>query len=301
MSRKIRAGIIGPGNIGSDLLMKLMRSDKFTVTSMYGIDNESEGMKRAREKGLKTFGNGIDGIYELDESERPEILFDATSARAHEYNNQVAQQLGIRMIDLTPAAVGPFISPSVNLDEFIEETNVNMITCGGQATAPIVAAISDVVPVKYAEIVATISSKSAGPGTRANIDEFTETTARALEKVGGAETGKAIIILNPADPPIIMRDTIYAIADGEFEEEEVVASIRQREKEIQSYVPGYSLRQDPVIDGDTISVFVQVEGAGDFLPVYSGNLDIMTASAVGVAERLAEYIIKEEGKEVQPK
>lgn len=301
MTGKIRAGIIGPGNIGSDLLMKLMRSDKFTVTSMYGIDNESEGMKRARKNGLKTFGNGIDGIYDLDESERPQILFDATSAGAHEYNNKVAQELGIRMIDLTPAAVGPFVSPSVNLDEFIEETNVNMITCGGQATAPIVAAISDVVPVKYAEIVATISSKSAGPGTRANIDEFTETTARALEKVGGAESGKAIIILNPADPPIIMRDTIYAIVDGEFDEEEVVASIREREKEIQTYVPGYSLRQDPVINGDTISVFVQVEGAGDFLPVYSGNLDIMTASAVGVAERVADYINEKEGKEVQTK
>lgn len=222
--------------------MKLMRSDKFTVTSMYGIDNESEGMKRARKNGLKTFGNGIDGIYDLDESERPQILFDATSAGAHEYNNKVAQELGIRMIDLTPAAVGPFVSPSVNLDEFIEETNVNMITCGGQATAPIVAAISDVVPVKYAEIV-----------------------------------------------------------DGKFDEEEVVASIREREKEIQSYVPGYSLQQDPVINGDTISVFVQVEGAGDFLPVYSGNLDIMTASAVGVAERVADYINEKEGKEVEAK
>lgn len=299
MARKIRAGIIGPGNIGSDLLMKVLRSDKLDVTSMYGIDKESRGMKRAQKKGLKTFGNGIDGIYELDESERPEILFDATSAGAHQYNNKVAQELGIRMVDLTPAALGPFVSPSVNLEEFIDEPNVNMITCGGQATTPIVAAINDVVPVSYAEIVATISSKSAGPGTRANIDEFTETTARALEVVGGADKGKAIIILNPADPPIIMRDTIYTIVDGEFDETELIQAVRKREKEIQSYVPGYSLRQDPVIEGNTISVFVKVEGAGDYLPIYAGNLDIMTASALGVAERIADHINEKERKEVQ--
>lgn len=299
MARKINVGIIGPGNIGSDLMMKLLRSEKFNVTSMYGIDNDSRGMRMAREHGLKTFANGIDGIHELDESERPEILFDATSAKAHAYNDKVAQELGIRMIDLTPAAIGPFVSPSVNLNEFIDEPNVNMITCGGQATTPIVSAISDVVPVKYAEIVATISSVSAGPGTRANIDEFTETTANALETVGGAEVGKAIIILNPADPPIIMRDTIYAIVDGEFNEAEVVNAIRDREQEIQSYVPGFSLRQDPVIDGDKISVYVQVEGAGDYLPVYSGNLDIMTASALGVAERLADYLNEKEAQEVE--
>lgn len=299
MSRKIRAGIIGPGNIGSDLMMKILRNDKFELTSMYGIDNDSRGMKLARENGLKTFGNGIDGIHELSEDERPEILFDATSAGAHQHNNKVAQELGIRMVDLTPAAVGPFVSPSVNLEEFIEEPNVNMITCGGQATTPIVAAISDIVPVKYAEIVATISSESAGPGTRANIDEFTETTANAIEVVGKAEKGKAIIILNPADPPIIMRDTIYAIVDGEFDEAEVVQSILDREKEIQSYVPGFSLRQAPVIDGNSIAVYVQVEGAGDFLPVYSGNLDIMTASALGVADRIADYIIEQEAEEVQ--
>lgn len=299
MARKIRAGIIGPGNIGSDLLMKILRSDKLAVTSMYGIDNESRGMKRAQKKGLKTFGNGIDGIYELAEAERPEILFDATSAGAHQYNNQVAQELGIRMVDLTPAALGPFVSPSVNLDEFIDEPNVNMITCGGQATTPIVAAINDVVPVSYAEIVATISSKSAGPGTRANIDEFTETTARALEVVGGADKGKAIIILNPADPPIIMRDTIYTIVEGDFDETELIQAVRSREKEIQLYVPGFSLRQDPVIEGNTISVFVKVEGAGDYLPIYAGNLDIMTASALGVGERIADHINEKESKEVQ--
>lgn len=294
MSRKILAGIIGPGNIGSDLMMKILRSDKIKVTSMYGIDNDSRGMRMARENGLKTFDNGIDGIHELDESERPEILFDATSANAHQYNNKVAQELGIRMIDLTPAAIGPFVSPSVNLEEHIDQTNVNMITCGGQATTPIVAAINDVVPVDYAEIVATISSESAGPGTRANIDEFTETTANALEVVGGAKKGKAIIILNPAEPPIIMRDTIYTIVEGDFDEAEVVKAIRDREKEIQAYVPGYALRQDPVIDGNTIAVYVQVEGAGDYLPIYSGNLDIMTASAIGVANRIAEKMLEAE-------
>lgn len=299
MSRKIRAGIIGPGNIGSDLMMKLLRSDKIEVNSMYGIDNDSRGMKMARENGLKTFGNGIDGIYELDETERPEIIFDATSAGAHQYNNKVAQELGIRMIDLTPAAIGPFVSPSVNLEEFINEPNINMITCGGQATTPIVSAISEVAPVDYAEIVATISSKSAGPGTRANIDEFTETTANALEVVGGAKKGKAIIILNPAEPPIIMRDTIYTIVDGAFDEAEMVAAIRKKEKEIQSYVPGFALRTDPVIDGNRVAVYVQVEGAGDYLPVYSGNLDIMTASAQGVAERIADYILADEATEVQ--
>lgn len=299
MSRKILAGIIGPGNIGSDLMMKLLRSDKIKLTSMYGIDNDSRGMKMARENGLKTFGNGIDGIYELDESERPEILFDATSAGAHQHNNKVAQELGIRMIDLTPAAIGPFVSPSVNLNEYIDETNINMITCGGQATTPIVAAISEVAPVEYAEIVATISSESAGPGTRANIDEFTETTANALEVVGKAKKGKAIIILNPAEPPIIMRDTIYAIVEGEFDEAEMVEAIRNKEKEIQTYVPGFALRTDPQIDGNKIAVYVQVEGAGDYLPVYSGNLDIMTASAMGVAERVADYILERDESEVQ--
>lgn len=300
LERKVLAGIIGPGNIGSDLMMKLLRSDKIKVTSMYGIDNDSRGMRMAREHGLKTFDNGVDGIYELDESERPEILFDATSAKAHAHNNEVAQELGIRMIDLTPAAIGPFVSPSVNLEEHIEEPNINMITCGGQATTPMVAAINDVAPVEYAEIVATISSASAGPGTRANIDEFTETTANALEVVGGAKDGKAIIILNPAEPPIIMRDTVYAIVEGDFDEEAMIESIRAKEKEVQSYVPGFALRTDPVIDGQRVAVYVQVEGAGDYLPEYSGNLDIMTASAQGVAERVADYILAEEtASEVQ--
>jgi len=300
LARKILAGIIGPGNIGSDLRMKLQDSDRFKVTAMFGI-KESRGMNLASEDGIKTFTNGIDGIYELDDDERPEILFDATSAGAHAYNYEVAQELGIRMIDLTPAAIGPYVSPSVNMNEHIEQPNVNLITCGGQATTPIVAAINEVAPVDYAEIVATISSESAGQGTRANIDEFTETTSEALEVVGGANKGKAIIILNPAEPPIIMRDTVYAIIDGDFAEDEVIEAIRKKEKELQAYVPGFRLRQDPVIDGNQVSVYLEIEGAGDFLPVYSGNLDIMTASAVGVAERVADHMLEEEVEEAQTK
>jgi len=300
LARKILAGIIGPGNIGSDLRMKLQDSNRFKVTAMFGI-KESRGMKMASDDGIKTFTNGIDGIYELDEEERPEILFDATSAGAHAYNYEVAQDLSIRMIDLTPAAIGPYVSPSVNINEHIDQPNVNLITCGGQATAPIVSAINEVASVDYAEIVATISSESAGAGTRANIDEFTETTSEALEVVGGANKGKAIIILNPAEPPIIMRDTVYTIIEGEFDEEEVIAAVRKKEKELQTYVPGFRLRQDPVIDGNQVSVYLEIEGAGDFLPVYSGNLDIMTASAVGVAERVADRMLEKNVEEAQTK
>ncbi|MBG9980334.1 acetaldehyde dehydrogenase (acetylating) [Facklamia sp. DSM 111018] len=296
MARKIRAGIIGPGNIGSDLMMKLMRSDVIELVAMFGIDQHSRGMKLARENGLVTFDNGIDGIYDMEETKRPEIIFDSTSAGAHQHNNEVVQELGIRMIDLTPAALGPFTSPTVNLKDHIKETNVNMITCGGQATTPIVAAVNDVADVEYAEIVATISSQSAGPGTRANIDEFTETTALALEKVGGADKGKAIIILNPAEPPILMRDTIYCQIKGAFDPQKVEDAILKREKEIQKIVPGYRLRTKPVINQNIVTVFVEVEGAGDYLPVYSGNLDIMTASALGVAEEMAKDMIAREGK-----
>jgi len=289
MTERVTAGIIGSGNIGSDLMMKLLKSDKLQVTHMIGIDAQSRGMKLAAENGLEVIDTGIDGL--LASENKPQILFDATSAGAHHHNNEVAQELGIIMLDLTPAAIGPYVSPSVNIDEHIDEKNVNLITCGGQATTPLVAAISDVAHVQYAEIVATISSKSAGPGTRANIDEFTETTSKALEIVGGADKGKAIIILNPAEPPILMRDTVYALVDPEdMDEEKIVASIKKREKEIQSYVPGYHLRQDPIIEGNLITLFIEVEGAGDFLPVYSGNLDIMTASAVGVAEELADKV-----------
>lgn len=291
MVRKIKAGIIGPGNIGSDLMMKLLRSDLIEPIVMIGMSNDSRGMNMARENGLITVANGIDGIHDL--AEKPEFLFDATSAYAHQHNAAVAKELGIRMFDLTPAAIGPFVAPSVNIEEHLDKDNVNMITCGGQATTPIVAAISDVAPVDYAEIVATISSKSAGPGTRANIDEFTETTAKALEVVGRAKKGKAIIILNPAEPPILMRDTIYTLIDGDFDEQAVISSIKERVKTIQKSVPGYRLKNEPIIDGNQVTVMVEVEGAGDYLPVYSGNLDIMTASAVGVAERVAEELLKQ--------
>ena len=292
MTRKITAGIIGPGNIGSDLMMKLLRSEVIQPVAMFGIDDDSRGMKMARESGLVTVPTGIDGIKDLEVI--PEFLFDATSAYAHEHNYAVAKELGIRMFDLTPAAIGPFVSPTVNLEEHIDADNINMITCGGQATTPIISAISDVAPVAYAEIVATISSLSAGPGTRANIDEFTETTAKAIEEVGRAKKGKAIIILNPAEPPILMRDTIYTIIEGDFEEQAVLDSIAKRAKEIAEIVPGYRLRTAPIIDGQQVTVFVEVEGAGDYLPVYSGNLDIMTASAVGVAERVAREVLKNE-------
>lgn len=292
MTKKIDVGIIGSGNIGSDLMMKLLRNDLLNPTYMIGIVAESRGMKMAAENGLTTISTGIDGLKDVEN--KPKMLFDATSAKAHEYNNQVAQELGIQMFDLTPAAIGPFTSPTVNINDHLDKTNVNLITCGGQATTPLVAAINDVASVKYAEIVATISSASAGPGTRANIDEFTETTSKALEEVGGADKGKAIIILNPAEPPILMRDTIYAIVEeDQLDEEKIVKAIREREKEIQAIVPGYRLRTDPIFDDNQITLFVEVEGAGDYLPVYSGNLDIMTASAVGLAEAFAKKMNQE--------
>ncbi|MBG9987570.1 acetaldehyde dehydrogenase (acetylating) [Aerococcaceae bacterium DSM 111176] len=289
MAERIEVGIIGPGNIGSDLMMKLLRNDLLKPTIMIGIDAESRGMRMAKENGLTIIPTGIDGLKELPAEELPKMLFDATSAYAHEYNNQVAQELGIQMFDLTPAAIGPFASPTVNINDHLDKKNVNLITCGGQATTPLISAINDVASVKYAEIVATISSASAGPGTRAKIDEFTETTAQAIEEVGGADKGKAIIILNPAEPPILMRDTIYAIVEeDQFDEAKITASVREREKEIQEIVPGYRLRTDPIYDDNQVTLFVEVEGAGDYLPVYSGNLDIMTASAVGLAEAFAK-------------
>lgn len=292
MSKKIIAGIIGPGNIGADLMLKLLRSDTIDVRYMFGVDIDSRGMKLSREKGLQTFDGGIDDIHQIPDEEKPEILFDATSANVHQYDWKVAKELGIRMIDLTPAAIGPFVSPSVNIEEHIDAPNVNMVTCGGQATTPIVAAINAIQSVDYAEIVATISSLSAGPGTRANIDEFTETTSLALEKLGGANRGKAIMILNPAEPPILMRDTIYCILEDEQADEVAIKqAVIEKAKEIQTYVPGYRLRQDPIIEGNKITVFVEVEGAGDYLPVYSGNLDIMTASAIGVAEKIADHLL----------
>ncbi len=287
MTKKLKAGIIGSGNIGSDLMMKLFKSEWIEPTAMIGLDATSRGMIEAKELGLEVYAGGIDEWAE--KSGKLDILFDATSAKAHEHNDKVAEANGVLMIDLTPAAVGHFVSPTVNLKEHLDARNVNMVTCGGQATTPIIQAINEVAPVEYAEIVATISSKSAGPGTRANIDEFTETTSKAIEDLGGAKKGKAIIVLNPADPPILMRDTIFVLVEEDAMNEELITeAIEKRVAEVQEYVPGYRIRSKPLFDNNKISVFVEVEGAGDFLPAYSGNLDIMTASAVRVAEEFAK-------------
>lgn len=290
LTRKVRAGVIGSGNIGSDLMMKLLRNDKIKITHMIGIDAESRGMKLAAENGLEVIANGIDGLK--DSKVKPEILFDATSAGAHKHNNEVAQELGILMLDLTPAAMGPYTSPTVNMTEHLDKTNVNLITCGGQATTPFVNAVGSVAPVAYGEIVATVSSASAGPGTRANIDEFTETTSKAIVEVGGAKEGKAIMILNPAEPPIIMRDTVYCIVEGDtVDEEAITKAIREREAEVQTYVPGLHLTQDPIFDGNQVTISIEVLGAGDYLPVYAGNLDIMTASSVKIAEAFVDQML----------
>lgn len=283
---KVKVAILGSGNIGTDLMMKIERSNELELTTMIGIDPESDGLKRAIEKGYEIETNGLKGF--LEKSQQVEIVFDATSAKAHIRHAKMLKEAGIIALDLTPAARGEFVVPSVNLEEHVDKDNVNMITCGGQATIPMVAAINRVIPVSYAEIVATISSKSAGPGTRANIDEFTETTAKGIELIGGAKKGKAIIILNPAEPPILMRDTIHALVEGTIDEEAIIKSIHEMVESVQSYVPGYHLRTEPIIEGNKVSVFIEVEGAGDYLPKYSGNLDIMTAAAVKVAEIFAK-------------
>ncbi|MED4970059.1 acetaldehyde dehydrogenase (acetylating) [Parageobacillus toebii] len=283
---KLKAGIIGSGNIGTDLMYKIERSKYLEMSVMIGIDPHSDGLKRAKDRGVTVIDSGIEGF--LKNPDLADILFDATTAKAHYKHHEVLTKLNKKIVDLTPAAIGPFVVPPVNLKEELDAPDVNMVTCGGQATIPIVHAIHRVVPVEYAEIVATVASKSAGPGTRANIDEFTRTTARAIEKVGGAKKGKAIIILNPAEPPIIMRNTIHALVEETGKEEEIVRSIESMIKEVQTYVPGYRLRSEPMFDGKRISVFLEVEGAGDYFPPYSGNLDIMTASAVKVGEELAK-------------
>jgi len=282
---KVKVAIVGSGNIGTDLMMKLEKSEHLEMSAMIGIDKNSDGLKHAKDHGYEVFYDGIDGFAERAELADADIVFDATYAGAHKYNAKVLERLGKQVLDLTPAAIGPFIVPSVNMGAHLDKTNVNLITCGGQATIPIVHAVNQVAPVEYAEIVATISSESAGPGTRANIDEFTETTAEGIEKVGGADKGKAIIILNPAEPPILMRDTVYAVVkEGTMKESEIVDSIQQMVETVQQYVPGYTLRSEPIIDGNRVTAFLEIEGAGDYLPNYAGNLDIMTAAAVKVAE-----------------
>lgn len=307
---KTKVAIIGPGNIGTDLMIKVLRVSKtLEMGAMVGIDPESDGLARAGRFGVPTTAEGVDGLIAMEGFDDIDIVFDATSAGAHKANAAKLAPYGKKLVDLTPAAIGPFVVPAVNLDEHIGLDNLNMVTCGGQATIPIVAAVSRVTDVPYAEIVASIASKSAGPGTRANIDEFTETTSHAIESVGGAERGKAIIILNPAEPPLIMRDTVLAlvVAPDESLHDEIRRSIGTMVADVAAYVPGYRLKQDVQItavpegqpvhtllaDGSTavpthqVSVFLEVEGAAHYLPAYAGNLDIMTSAAIQVAERVA--------------
>ena len=290
---KINAALIGSGNIGSDLLIKALRSDWINPLWMVGIDPDSDGLAKARASGLKTTHEGVDALLEHIEADDIRIAFDATSASVHPDNSRKLEHKGALVIDLTPAAIGPYCVPSVNLQEHVgkQESNVNMVSCGGQATIPIVAAVSRVQPVDYAEIVATVASRSAGPGTRKNIDEFTRTTANGLERVGGATRGKAIIILNPAEPPLIMRDTIHCLTQDASDEAAISQSIHDMIREVQKYVPGYQLKNGPVFDGKRVSIFMEVRGLGDYLPEYAGNLDIMTAAALRTGEMFAEQII----------
>ena len=290
MTIKAKAAIIGPGNIGTDLLMKCQRSDFIEATWMVGIE-ESAGIQRAREFGLRTSTEGVDGLVAGFDEAPVDFVFDATSAYVHAENSRKVTALGATMIDLTPAAIGPFRIPPVNLEALLNTgpaQNVNMVTCGGQATIPMVFAVSRVQRVKYAEIVATVASKSVGMGTRDNIDEFTRTTSSAIAQIGGADEGKAIIIINPAEPPLVMRDTIHCLTIDDPEEAEIHASIEAMVGEVQRYVPGYKLNNAPIIDGNRITISVEVEGLGDFLPKYAGNLDIMTAAGLRTAEMIAQ-------------
>ena len=302
---RVKAAIIGSGNIGTDLMMKMVKYPRnLELVAVVGIDPASEGLAMARERGIATTHEGIEGLRKLACYPEIGIAFDATSAYAHKIHDAALRADGIQVVDLTPAAIGPFTVPPVNIEAHLAEPNVNMVTCGGQATIPMVAAVSQVATVHYAEIVASVSSRSAGPGTRANIDEFTRTTARAIEAVGGAAKGKAIIILNPAEPPMIMRDTIFTLSEG-ADEEAIRASVEAMVAKVQGYVPGYRLKQEVQFErfgdnnplkipglgefsGIKTSIFLEVEGAGDYLPSYSGNLDIMTAAAKATGELLAE-------------
>lgn len=286
--------MIGSGNIGTDLLYKLKRSKLLEPVWMVGIDPASEGLARAREMGLKVTDKGVDGLVPHVKADDIRIAFDATSAYVHKTNSDKLTALGVKMIDLTPAAIGPYCVPPVNLKEHLgkNEANVNMVSCGGQATIPMVYAVSRVQAVKYGEIVATVASKSVGPGTRKNIDEFTRTTAEGVAKVGGAKEGKAIIVINPAEPPMIMRDTIHCLTEDTPKQEEITRSVHEMVKEVQKYVPGYTLKNGPVFDGNRVTVYMEVAGLGDYLPKYAGNLDIMTASAARTAEMFAEEMLK---------
>ena len=291
--KKIRCALIGSGNIGTDLIYKIQRSPVLEPVWMVGIDPESEGLARARDMGLKTTAGGVDGLLPHVLEDNIQIAFDATSAYVHAENSRKLNALGVMMIDLTPAAIGALCVPPVNLRQHADkvEMNVNMISCAGQATIPVVFAVSRIQSVDYAEIVASLASKSVGPGTRANLDEFTYTTSGAIEKVGGARKGKALAIINPAEPPMIMRNTISCLTDDEPDHARITESILQMIGEVQKYVPGYRLVNGPIYDGNKVQVFMEVAGLGDYLPRYAGNLDIMTAAATRTAEMFAEEII----------
>ena len=302
---KTKVAIIGSGNIGTDLMIKILRtSDILEMAVLVGIDPDSDGLARAKKMGVAVTDKGIEGLVAMPEFKDIEILFDATSAKAHAIHDKVAREHGKTIIDMTPAAIGPYVVPVVNLDQHLDAPNINMVSCGGQATIPMVAAVQKVAKVHYAEIVASIASKSAGPGTRANIDEFTVTTSKGLEDVGGADRGKAIIVLNPADPPVMMRNTVYTLSD-DADTDAIADSIAKQVEEVQGYVPGYRLKQEVQFEriGDNTplkipgfgefvglktSVFLEVEGAAHYLPNYAGNLDIMTSAALGTAERLVK-------------
>lgn len=310
MNRTLKAAIIGSGNIGTDLMLKILRQARhLQLSAMVGIDPASDGLERARRLGVATTHEGVEGLLRMPEFAAIDIVFDATSAAAHQHHEAVLRQAkpGIRLIDLTPAAIGPYCIPVVNLEQHLNSLNLNMVTCGGQATIPMVAAVSRVAQVHYAEIVASIASKSAGPGTRANIDEFTETTRHAIETLGGATRGKAIIVMNPAEPPLIMRDTVLMLSAA-ADQREVAASIGEMAAAVQAYVPGYRLKQqvqfEPIpasapllipglgrFSGLKTSVFLEVEGAAHYLPAYAGNLDIMTCAALATAERMAQSLL----------
>ena len=305
MTAKAKVAIVGSGNIGTDLMIKIMRTSyALEMGAMVGIDPNSDGLARAKRLGVATTHEGLDGLTKMPEWNDIALVFDATSAGAHRHNADICAKAGKIIIDLTPAAIGPYVVPVVNMEQHLDADNINMVTCGGQATIPMVHAVDRVAKVQYAEIVASISSRSAGPGTRANIDEFTETTSKGLEVVGGATQGKAIIILNPAEPPLVMRDTVYTLSD-EVDEETITRSVEEMVKEVQSYVPGYRLKQKVQFErfganrplhipgrgdftGIKSSIFLEVEGAGHYLPKYAGNLDIMTSAALRTAEHVVE-------------
>ena len=307
MVTKAKVAIVGSGNIGTDLMIKIREtSETIEMGAMVGIDPQSDGIARAKKMGIPITDGGLEGLAQMSEWEEIALVLDATSAGAHKHNAALCERDKKIIVDLTPAAIGPYVVPVVNMDEHLDATNINMVSCGGQATIPMVHAVNRIAKVKYAEIVASISSKSAGPGTRANIDEFTETTSKGLEVVGGATQGKAIIVLNPAEPPLVMRDTVYTLSDS-ADQEEVTNSVEEMVKKVQSYVPGYRLKQEVQFErfgsnnklhipgrgdfeGLKSSIFLEVEGAGHYLPTYAGNLDIMTSAALRTAEKVVERL-----------